>query len=48
MSARTPEPCDVPRGEHEGPERFYRVGWRCRAHAPKPEPRPQPTGDKTT
>ena len=37
MSARTPEPCDVPRGEHEGPVRFYRVGWRCQVHQPRPE-----------
>ena len=48
MSARTPEPCDAPRGEHEGPVRFYRTGWKCLAHAPRPEPRvPQPA-DQTT
>lgn len=46
MSARVPEPCDVPRGEHEGPARFYRIGWSCAAHAnPKPQPsEPEPSG----
>jgi hypothetical protein len=38
MSAREPEPCDVPRGVHEGPVRFYITGWKCAAHAPKPQP----------
>lgn len=35
MTARVPEPCDVP-GEHEGPVRFFVTGWKCRAHAPQP------------
>lgn len=49
MTARTPEPCDVPRGVHEGPVRFYLTGWKCGAHAPEPEPRePQLTADHTT
>ncbi|MEU3282933.1 hypothetical protein [Streptomyces antibioticus] len=49
MSARTPEACDIPRGVHEGPVRFYRTGWKCAAHAPRPQPRgPQPTADQTT
>lgn len=39
MSAREPEPCDVPRGVHEDPVRFYITGWKCAVHAPKPEPR---------
>lgn len=38
MSAREPEPCNAIRGEHEGPVRFYRGGWLCRAHAPRPQP----------
>lgn len=33
MSARDPEPCDTP-GDHDGPVRFYRTGWRCNAHSP--------------
>ncbi|WP_060886213.1 hypothetical protein [Streptomyces caniscabiei] len=44
MSARDPEPCDIP-AEHEGPVRFYRTGWRCNAHSPWAEaglPEPQP------
>jgi hypothetical protein len=45
MSARDPEPCDGLTGEHTGPERFYRTGWKCPAHSPwaeagLPEPRP--------
>lgn len=37
MSARTPEPCDVPSGVHEGTIRFFRTGWKCAAHAPRPQ-----------
>ncbi|WP_159057343.1 hypothetical protein [Streptomyces scabiei] len=33
MSARIPEPCDIP-ADHEGPVRFYRTGWKCERHAP--------------
>lgn len=40
MSARVPESCDVPSDMHEGPVRFYRVGWRCTAHEPRPELHP--------
>jgi len=43
MSARTPEPCASTVGGHDGPVRFYRTGWQCAAHAPKPQPsEPQP------
>ncbi|MBP5931853.1 hypothetical protein F3K39_28380 [Streptomyces sp. LBUM 1479] len=45
MSARDPEPCEGIRGEHTGPVRFYRTGWRCNAHSPWAEaklPEPQP------
>lgn len=38
MSSRIPEPCDVPRGEHEGELRFYITGWKCQAHRPQPRP----------
>jgi DNA-binding NarL/FixJ family response regulator len=31
-----PEPCDGVNGEHAGPVRFYRTGWKCSAHAPLP------------
>ena len=34
MSARVPEPCDVPSGEHVEPVRFFTTGWRCAAHRP--------------
>lgn len=37
MSARDPEPCDAP-GDHEGPVRFDRTGWKCDHHAPTPRP----------
>lgn len=47
MSARDPEPCDGLTGEHEGPVRFYRTGWKCNAHsawaeAGQDEPKPGP------
>ena len=47
MSARSPEPCDGLTGEHAGPVRFYRTGWKCPAHSPwaeagQPEPQPGP------
>lgn len=47
MSARVPEPCDGVVGEHTGPVRFYRTGWKCPAHSPwaeagLPEPLPGP------
>jgi hypothetical protein len=47
MSARIPEPCDGLTGEHNGPVRFYRTGWKCPAHSPwaeagLPEPLPGP------
>ncbi|MFE7972968.1 hypothetical protein [Streptomyces shenzhenensis] len=47
MSARYPEPCDGLAGDHHGPVRFYRTGWKCNAHAPwaeagGPEPKPGP------
>lgn len=38
MSARDPEPCDGVNGEHHGEVRFYRTGWKCVAHAPRPQP----------
>jgi hypothetical protein len=34
MSARIPEPCDGLTGEHNGPVRFYRTGWKCNTHSP--------------
>jgi hypothetical protein len=45
VSARTPEPCEGIRGDHVGPVRFYRTGWRCNTHSPwaeagQPEPKP--------
>ncbi|MFI1702002.1 hypothetical protein ACH419_39480 [Streptomyces bobili] len=56
MSARDPEPCDVPRGDHDGDPRFYATGWKCDRHAPwaqaglaEPEPGPGlPAGAWTT
>lgn len=39
MSARVPEPCDGIRGDHDGPVRFFRTGWKCRAHSPEAEAR---------
>lgn len=47
MSARVPEPCEGMTGDHTGPVRFYRTGWRCNAHSPwaeagQPEPQPGP------
>ncbi|MEV5957251.1 helix-turn-helix domain-containing protein [Streptomyces sp. NPDC051987] len=38
MSARDPEPCDGVNGDHHGEVRFYRTGWKCIAHAPRPQP----------
>ncbi|UUU21684.1 hypothetical protein [Streptomyces sp. DSM 40750] len=34
MSARDPEPCDGLTGDHTGPVRFYRTGWKCNTHSP--------------
>lgn len=47
MSARIPQPCDGLRGDHDGPVRFYRTGWKCNAHSPwaeagLDEPKPGP------
>ena len=45
MNARLPEPCDVPRGDHDGEVRFYLTGWKCDAHSPwalQGLPRPAP------
>jgi hypothetical protein len=47
MSAREPQSCDTPNGEHSGRSRLYPCGWRCSAHAPwaeagLPEPLPGP------
>jgi hypothetical protein len=47
MSARASKPCDGMTGEHTGPVRFYRTGWKCNAHSPwaeqgLPEPQPGP------
>jgi hypothetical protein len=47
VSARDPEPCDGLTGEHTGPVRFYRTGWKCNTHsawgeAGLPEPKPGP------
>lgn len=49
MSARVPEPCDGLTGEHTGPVRFYRTGWKCNTHSPwaeagldEPKPSPSP------
>jgi hypothetical protein len=48
--SRTPQPCDVPTGEHStAPARLYPCGWRCDRHSPwaraglpEPSPRPDP------
>jgi len=47
MSARDPEPCDGLTGDHDGPIRFYRTGWKCSTHSPwaetgQDEPQPGP------
>lgn len=44
-SARVPEPCDGLTGDHDGPVRFYRTGWKCNTHSPwaeagQDEPKP--------
>ena len=56
MSSRVPQPCDAPRGAHEGELHFYITGWKCDAHSPwaaqglaKPQPGPGlPAGAWTT
>lgn len=47
MTAREPQPCEIPAEEHTGRIRFYITGWRCSAHSPwaekgLPEPQPGP------
>lgn len=45
MSARTPEPCDIPATDHDGETHFYVNGWKCDRHSPwaaKGLPKPQP------
>jgi hypothetical protein len=45
VTGRAPEPCDTPRGDHDGEVRFYLTGWRCDAHSPwaaRGLPRPAP------
>lgn len=49
MNGRATEPCDVPRGDHDGEVRFYVTGWKCDAHSPwaakglaQPAPGPGP------
>ena len=34
MNSRIPEPCDTPRGDHDGQVHFYVTGWKCDAHSP--------------
>ncbi|NEE12020.1 hypothetical protein G3M58_36885 [Streptomyces sp. SID7499] len=45
MNGVAPEPCDIPRDDHDGEVRFYVTGWKCDHHAPwaaKGLPRPAP------
>ncbi|MFF9205113.1 hypothetical protein ACF1AE_25495 [Streptomyces sp. NPDC014986] len=49
MTGGVPEPCDIPRDDHDGPVRFYVTGWKCDRHAPwavkglrAPAPGPRP------
>jgi hypothetical protein len=45
MTGRAPEPCDIPRSDHDGEVRFYVTGWKCDAHSPwavRGLPRPAP------